>query len=232
MTTEATETAMLAVLRRLLSAPDGQRLYGNDRARGVFSSNSPGSRRLVDQLQNRGYLTVDTGEDGRPIARLTQAGRQWVVETENPRLLLEDLARAAESQRDSLRKIESACRAQRDALERQIADVRHVLERVHLPAANADHLMTPRIVEILRDHAGSDKPSALTLAELFHALRFRQPELSIGQFHDLVRFLHESGSLQLTPWTGALYQLPEPELALLIGHEVLYYVRLARTHAA
>jgi len=37
--------------------------------------------------------------------------------------------------------------------------------------------------------------------------------------------LREAGRLRLAPWTGPLYELPEPALALLIGHEVLYYVR-------
>jgi len=32
-----------------------------------------------------------------------------------------------------------------------------------------------------------------------------------------------------SPWTGPLYDLPEPHFALLVGHEVAYYASSRRT---
>lgn len=61
------------------------------------------------------------------------------------------------------------------------------------------------------------------LPELYQQCRARQPELTIGQFHDALRRLSGEKRLKLLPFTQALYQLPEPEFALLAGREVMYY---------
>jgi hypothetical protein len=61
------------------------------------------------------------------------------------------------------------------------------------------------------------------LPELFREARTIAPTLSIGQFHDGLRTLHTREQIYLHPWTGPLYGLPEPTLALLVGHEVAYY---------
>lgn len=64
--------------------------------------------------------------------------------------------------------------------------------------------------------------------EFFREARRTVPALSIGQFHDGLRLLQERGQVYLHPWTGPLYDLPEPGLAFLVGHEVAYYVSLRR----
>lgn len=68
-------------------------------------------------------------------------------------------------------------------------------------------------------NAGEDCP----LPELFRSLTTRDPQPTIGEFHDCLRRLHAAGSVYLHPWTGPLYALPEPALALLVGHGVGYY---------
>jgi hypothetical protein len=50
--------------------------------------------------------------------------------------------------------------------------------------------------------------------------------LSIGQFHDVLRRLHERDQVYLHPWTGPLYAMPEPQVALLVGHEIAYYASI------
>jgi hypothetical protein len=47
--------------------------------------------------------------------------------------------------------------------------------------------------------------------------------VTIGQFHDGLRRLHDGATIYLHPWTGPLYELPEPRFALLVGHEIAYY---------
>jgi len=65
------------------------------------------------------------------------------------------------------------------------------------------------------------------LPQLFRFARSRQPALTLGQFHDLVRRMAEARQLRLTPFTQAMYQLSEPECAMIIGREVMYYVEAA-----
>lgn len=69
-------------------------------------------------------------------------------------------------------------------------------------------------------NAGQDCP----LPELFRSLTTREPAPTIGEFHDCLRRLHSAGSIYLHPWTGPLYALPEPAYALLVGHNIAYYV--------
>ena len=67
---------------------------------------------------------------------------------------------------------------------------------------------------------GSLQPSVdCPLPHLYRTLS----EQTIGQFHDALRQLHSQQRIYLHPWTGPLCELPEPALALLVGHEVAYY---------
>ena len=64
------------------------------------------------------------------------------------------------------------------------------------------------------------------LPELFRQALQAAPGLTIGRFHDSVRLMHERGQIYLHPWTGPLYDLPEPAYAMLAGHDVVYYASL------
>jgi hypothetical protein len=66
------------------------------------------------------------------------------------------------------------------------------------------------------------------LPELYRSARQAYPTLTIGQFHDSLRQLHERAQIYLHPWTGPLYEIPEPALALLVGHEIAYYASTRR----
>jgi hypothetical protein len=70
------------------------------------------------------------------------------------------------------------------------------------------------------------------LPELYRRVASQFPALSIGQFHDRLRLLHGGGRIYLHPWTGPLYELPEPAYALLIGHEIGYYASLRAVNGA
>ena len=81
------------------------------------------------------------------------------------------------------------------------------------------------ILEILAEQARLPRSGAGTVADLYERLRQRRLPLTVGQFHDTLRALRAAGRLRLSAWTGPLYELPEPALALLVGAEVLYYVQ-------
>jgi hypothetical protein len=70
---------------------------------------------------------------------------------------------------------------------------------------------------------GSGASEDCPLPELYRQARGPVPGLSVGQFHDALRRLHEAEQIYLHPWTGPLYEVPEPPYALLVGHEVAYY---------
>ena len=86
----------------------------------------------------------------------------------------------------------------------------------------------PQLADELLQHVQQHKRQSplrpIDLPQLFRFARSRQPALSLGQFHDLVRRLTEAGRIRLSPFTQAMYQLAEPECAMIIGREIMYYV--------
>ena len=82
--------------------------------------------------------------------------------------------------------------------------------------------LAPAIVAYLAEHTGA---TDCTLPELFRAAA-RTAALTIGEFHDCLRQLYADGTITLPAWTGPLYDMPEPQFALLIGHGIAYYASL------
>jgi hypothetical protein len=210
---------MLAGLRRLLEEP-GVRLFGGGRMRGVFAQRTTLAERAAGLLLEHRLLEADA--DGASC-RLTPEGLKWLAENDDSKVLLEDLLRASENQQERLRRIETLCREEADRLAQQRAAVAAVLDRLtpdgdeNSEGAGVDGWL----LDCLKNDGGADPASA---AELFRRAADRGLRLTIGQFHDALRRLHEQRAVRLAPWTGPLYDLPEPALALLVGHEVLYYV--------
>lgn len=76
----------------------------------------------------------------------------------------------------------------------------------------------------LQQHKRDAPLRPLDLPQLFRFAQSRQPALSLGSFHDAVRQLADAGQLRLSPFTQAMYQLPEPQYAMIVGREIMYYV--------
>jgi hypothetical protein len=76
----------------------------------------------------------------------------------------------------------------------------------------------------VQQHRRQSPLRPLDLPGLFRFARSQEPALSLGQFHDLVRRLADAGRIRLSPFTQAMYQLQEPECAMIVGREIMYYV--------
>jgi hypothetical protein len=111
-----------------------------------------------------------------------------------------------------------------------------VLSRNGRPAAVPQEPLTTRelsdlLLTRLRDWSSSAGVARdCPLPELFASLSTLEPSPTVGQFHDALRFLQSAGRVYLHPWTAPLYALPEPPLALMVGHEVAFYASV-RTEA-
>ncbi|MFO0946625.1 MAG: hypothetical protein U1D30_11865 [Planctomycetota bacterium] len=221
------DESVCAVLRRLFAGPEPMRVFSSGQTPGLFPSNAVANRRLLESILDMGFVELsDAGSE----CRLTESGRSWLLEKESPRVLLEDLLRASELQGDELRRMSMTLEEMRGQFQRQSGEIRAVLGSL---AGEVNLPRTDQWIEtLLANHEHTASAADRSLAELFFDLRRTSPRLTVGQFHDAIRSLHEAGRIRLSPWTGPLYQLPEPGLALLIGHEVLYYVRLGRSVAA
>lgn len=83
--------------------------------------------------------------------------------------------------------------------------------------------MGEAIVTQLHQWRESGAAGDCPLPELF---RRAGQNLSIGQFHDQLRARHEQQQIYLHPWSGPLHEIPEPAMALLVGHGIAYYASI------
>jgi hypothetical protein len=211
---------ILDALGRAARSPRGTPLIGARKVPGLFPASAIG-RQAADQACHLGLLqAVAPGNGAAPAFVITERGLAHYLDEITPRQVLDDVARAIDARGSQLAKLiatTAALHAEWQGVERLVASLVPRLESAHVqqPEAGSEDVRA-----ILADwRASGDCP----LPELFRRLRVKHSNFSIGQFHDALRRLHDDDAIYLHPWTGPLYSLPEPALALLVGHEVAYY---------
>jgi hypothetical protein len=216
-------------------------LYAGKTEDGLFPS-SPSGKAAARKTLEEGWLeicrTEPNGRTTREIVQLTPAGTECLLTQAQPREVLEDFVRVLEAREDQLRRWLD----QSQELVATVAAMRSVVGR-WMESAGVPAAVSPRqssagcdleeveaaLLTHLADWAGTAAAGQdCPLPELYKALSLRQHPPTIGQFHDCLRRLHADHRLYLHPWTGPLYLLPEPSLALLIGHNIAFYASLRR----
>ncbi len=232
---------MLNALSRAAAAPHGLPLFTAKTAPGLFPPTAI-ARVAAKRCKEDGLLRVlgDNEKPGREVVALTDKGRSWLLHQASPRQVLEDFVRVLEERRqqaDDLVAVARQMSASLDSLRSTVEQLRPLAERPslngHAGSITAGTSPAARCAGDIDAHlqqwhaaASGDCP----LPELFRRLNDSHRDLSIGVFHDGLRQLHEQHRVYLHPWTGPLYELPEPPFALLIGHEIAYYAS-ARANA-
>jgi hypothetical protein len=190
-----------------------------------------------------------------PLCTITEKGLAYLLSQVSPRQVLEDFVRALEERRNQADDLITCARQMQHGLEAMKANVEKVLQQTcklegsagsggpgNLKALFAGFLSdgsstsaTPTtstndtalrdtlVAELTRwQHSGATEDCPLP-----HLYRQTSPR-SIGEFHDALRQLHDLRKVYLHPWTGPLYDIPEPPYALLIGHEIAYYASIRK----
>ena len=75
-------------------------------------------------------------------------------------------------------------------------------------------------LEYLDQRSATGAQGDCPLPELFHALRGRIPDLTLSDFHDGVKRLHDVRAAKLAPAT----EVPEPEFAVVVEGRLMYAV--------
>lgn len=187
---------------------------------------------------------------GHPLCVLTEKGMQYLLARVSPRPVLEDFVRALEARQKQADELLGLAKQMRESIEALKVNADKVLqhacraeaapERGGLKTLFADFLKESDTPPAAEATAPAGSHDAL-LAELErwqsagasedyplpHLFR-QMPAQSIGQFHDALRQLHDQNRIYLHPWTGPLYDIPEPPYALLIGHEIAYYASIRK----
>ena len=207
---------VLAALTRAVSAPAGTPLAG-PRNSGLFP-NTAAAKPAMTKAVADGLLSAVGGD--RYAA--TPAGLDFLARHADPKEVLDDFVRVLESREAEVAALTQNAGRLADELRGLKAAVGRFAAGGPRPF-DPDELADAALARLtdwgLSAAAGQDCP----LPDLYRALACREAPPTVGQFHDALRGLHAAGRVYLHPWTGPLYQLPEPAFALLVGHNVAYY---------
>lgn len=225
---------ILTALSQSLGQGEPLPLHGSRARPGLFPSSAAG-KQAAQRCQQEGWLAG--ADDGSAI---TDKGMEYLLAQVSPRQVLEDLVRALESRHDEMDRLVAAAQKMQASLEALRANAERVLARLEgtsPPPAEAPQLN--RLFRQFQDQPDADPvrravldclaawPTGANedcpLTTLFEQVLGRVPGTTLGAFHDVLRDLVRQGSVYLHPWTGPLYELPEPAVALLDGHQIAYY---------
>ncbi len=177
--------------------------------------------------------TETRGKTTREVCALTDKGLAYLLGQVSPRQVLEDFLRALEARQAQAGELLTAARQMQTNLEALRAAAEKVLQQVRqqpVPGLNGHAPPAPDPSAAVLAHLGRWQASGAAedypLPELYRQVRGDVPGLTVGQFHDTLRRLSDDAKVYLHPWTGPLYDLPEPSRALLTGHQVAYYASL------
>jgi hypothetical protein len=225
---------VLDALTRAVADPTGLALHGSKAAPGLFATTAP-ARQAAQRCKDEGYLRVlrteTKGKTVKEVCALTEKGLAYLLSQTNPRHVLEDFVRALESRQSQVAELVATAQQWQAGFTALKATVEKVLTQVQNPkpspaspgAANGSETWTAAALSHLARWQESGAMEDCPLPDLYRHARQASPALTIGHFHDGLRRLHDQGQIYLHPWTGPLYEIPEPPYALLVGHEIAYY---------
>lgn len=225
---------ILEALHRAASEPAGVPLFTTKKSPGLFPGGA-GARPAAEQCRQLGLLrpaAVHQGNGTAPEAyAITDKGLDYLLSQLSPKQVLEDLARQFERRQAQVQDLASSARswleemgALRDVVERALRDLPgREQQGARARWNNLQETWLHETLTFLRVWQAGQASEDCPLPELFRQAQRSTPTLTIGQFHDGLRRLHDQQQIYLHPWTGPLYEIPEPACALLIGHEIAYY---------
>jgi hypothetical protein len=227
---------IVEALQKAAAAPDGLPLVAGKSAPGLFAGGTAAKQAAL-ACKERGLLhVVRTQNKGRTpleVCALTEEGWRHLLEESSPRPVLEALRVALDRHTAKIAELADLAGAEHAAVEAIHAALKRIEEHLRQPAAPPFPLSkngTPSAEDVVKQMlAGWQRRQPIgdcPLPELLRGVRETLPGLTVGQFHDALRRLSREGMLSLHPWTGPLYEMPEPETALLTGHEIAYYTSL------
>jgi hypothetical protein len=219
---------VLDALSRAAAEPAGLPLFGSKSSPGLFVATSAArfaARRCIDEALVRVLRSEPRGKTQQEICAITDKGLQFLLAQASPRQVLEDLLRAVEARQAQLGELVHTARQAQASLDGLKGMVRRVLTQP-APSATGAEDWQPEALACLERWRTGGASEDFPLPELYRELCQERPALTVGQFHDGLRRLHEQGQIYLHPWTGPLCELPQPALALLVGHVIAYYASL------
>lgn len=230
---------VLDALGRAVADTKGLPLHGSKTTPGLFATTTA-SKQAAQLCKEEGYLRVvgteTRGKNILEICALTEKGLAYLLSQVNPRQVLEDLVRALDARQAQSEDLLTVARQMREGLDDLKAVAEKVLEQVHKPtthptlphAGNGSETWPAAVLDYLARWQSSTATEDCSLPDLYRQAKQSAGQLSIGHFHDGLRRMYDQQHIYLHPWTGPLYEIPEPPFALLVGHEIAYYASIRK----
>lgn len=238
-------TSLLAdAMRKAAMSAGEQRLFRAGKLDGLFPSRAGAAGAAASQALGEGLLeVVRTEEKGKTRiewVRLTPRGVDYLHRHDSPAEALGELRDFLRGNREALpgwlmemrqelERFAAHMEAQArewshrfSMLERRIEEALRRAEAVpRAPSGAAPWALDA--LAYLDQRAARGTCEDCSLPELFAALREHHASLSLSDFHDGLRRLHDRRAIKLLPFAGPAHELPQPEYALLDGPTVLYF---------
>jgi hypothetical protein len=221
-------------LSRAAAEPGGMPLHGSSKRPGLFA-NTAAARLAAGRCKDEGYLRViereNNGKMTPELCAITEKGLAYLLDHASPKQILEEINQVLRGYQAQVTQLVATAQKWQNGIGELAATIEQVLEQALRPSpgsgpalsANGSETWLAAVFALLVEWRSSPRSSDCPLPELYRRAAPVWPGLTIGHFHDGLRRLHDQQKIYLHPWTGPLYELPEPAFALLIGHEIAYY---------
>jgi hypothetical protein len=199
-----------------------------------------------------GAATLTRKKAIQPLFAITEKGLAYLFSQVSPRQAIEEFLRALEARQveqgelcTMARQALAETQALRTSVEKALgqlpspgaatnghlkalfsAFLNEPARPAPVPTSNREKELEAYLLQELGRWQQADATEDCPLPHLYRHAVAHSPGLTIGRFHDMLRRLHDDNRVYLHPWTGPLYQLPEPPYALLVGHEIAFYASL------
>jgi hypothetical protein len=239
---------ILAALKTALADPREHRLFQSGKLPGLFTSRyGPPADAALVAIKDGLLETVRTEAKGRLIVewvRATPKGVGFVHDHDSPKAVLRDLRAAIGDTRAGMPVWMAGVREELAGLATRFEErakeltakldelTRRVEAAVRRAEANGPTLpaavsgVVPwglTALEYLDRREAAGTRGECPLAELFHAVRERFPHLTLPEYHDGLRRLHDNRAVRLCRAASVPGYQPNPEFAVLVGAELCHY---------
>jgi hypothetical protein len=225
---------LLDALTQAAAEPAGVALHASKGAPGLFGATAA-AKQAAQRCKDEGYIhvvrTEMRGKTAQEVCAITEKGLAYLLQELSPKQVLADLVRALDARQAQAGDLVAAARQSQASVEALKATVEKFLHQLQKPATpvgpavsgNGVDTWTGAMLAYLVRWEASGASEDCPLPELFRQAKQASQYVTIGQFHDSLRRLHDQEQIYLHPWTGPLYEIPEPPYALLVGHDIAYY---------
>lgn len=236
---------LLDALKAALAAPGEHRLFRSGKIAGLFPARTgPAGDAAVQAIRDGLLETMRTEVKGKFVTEWVCATPKAVAflhEHDSPRSILRELKEVLQATRtgvpawmaeakQELAALSASFEVRATAMLARLDDLAKRCETALRRAETTNSAVVEPVarvvpwamaaLEYLDKRNDLKTPGDCSLRELFHAIRVQSPGLTLPQFHDGMKRLHDVRAVRFLPAN----EIPEPEFAVVVEGKLMYAV--------